>query len=228
MVQPPPVPAAAIAPVALVVVAFAAAVAPVLPAVARDVQGWRRPEDALDDAALHAHGGAVRQERVDEHSMAADRVDPEHQRQGRRPTPPHQHEPARLGLGHRALGALAALAAPAPERVAPRLDLLARTPVAADSLEVAAGRRITAQLLERGFQVAHVRLDLADALEVLVLTERRLDAPAQSVRRRADREQERDRSVAELELALDRLGRAVDHPQEVVDAVAGVERDDTH
>src|SRR5262249_20704158 len=64
--QPPPVTAAAIAPVALVVVAFAAALAPVLPAVARHVQGRRSPEDALDDAALHAHGGAVRQERVDE------------------------------------------------------------------------------------------------------------------------------------------------------------------
>src|SRR5262245_48511114 len=110
--------------------------------------------------------------------MTADRVDPEHHRQGRRSTPPHQHEPARLGLGHRALGALPALAAPAPERVAGRLDLLAGAPVAADPLEVAAGRRIPAQLLERGFQGAHVRLDLADALEVLILAEGRLDPAA--------------------------------------------------
>ena len=155
--------------------------------------------------------------------MAADRVDPEHHREGRRPAASDQDEPPWLGLRHRTL---AALAAAAPERLAARIDFLAGAPIAADPLEVAARGRIAAKLLERGLERAHVGLHLADALEVLVLAERRFDPPAQRVRRGAGGEQERDRPVAELELALDRLRRAVDHPQQIVEPVPGVEGDD--
>src|SRR5438093_1338527 len=84
------------------------ALAPVAPAVAGHVQRRRRPEDALDHAALYAHGGSVRKERVDEHAVAADGVDPEHHRQSRRPAAPHQDETSRLGLRHRPLPAPAA------------------------------------------------------------------------------------------------------------------------
>src|SRR5262249_2883174 len=137
-----------------------------------------RTKGALGAAALRARGGAGGRGGVEDPARPGAGGAPEPPRRGGPPTPPHQHEPARLGLGHRALGALPALAAPAPERVAPRLDLLAGAPVAADPLEVAAGRRIPAQLLEPGFPGAHVGLDLGDALEVLVLAERRLDAAA--------------------------------------------------
>src|SRR3989441_7165708 len=44
---------------------------------------------------------------------------------------------------------------------------------------------------------------------VLVLAERRLDPPPEGLGRRAGAEEERGGAVAELELALDRLGRAV-------------------
>src|SRR5207253_3801073 len=122
---------------------------------------------------------------------------------------PHQRQPPRLGLRRRALAA-----PPAPaERLPPRLHLLPRAPVAADAGEVAAGRLVDARALERVLQRADLGLHLADALEVLVLAERRLDAAAQQLGRRAGAEQQRGGAVAELELALDRLGRPVDHAQ---------------
>src|SRR3989441_12844927 len=60
---------------------------------------------------------------------------------------------------------------------------------------------------------------------VLVLAERRLDPPPEGLRRRAGGEEERGGAVAELELALDRLRRAVHDAEEVLDAVARVEGD---
>src|SRR6185369_10018133 len=148
LAQAPAVGTAAVAAVAIpAVVAPAAgpsaivraAIAPVVPAVARDVERRRGPEDALDDPALNPHRRPVRQERVDQHAVAADRVDPEHHREGRRAAAADQHQPPRLGFGHRPL---AALAAAAPQRLAARLDFLARAAVAPDPLELAAGRRV--------------------------------------------------------------------------------------
>src|SRR2546425_11184329 len=60
---------------------------------------------------------------------------------------------------------------------------------------------------------------------VLVLAEGRLDPPPEGLGRRAGGEEERGGAVAELELALDRLRRAVHDAEEVLDAVARVEGD---
>src|SRR5207245_9990123 len=64
--------------------------AAVASAVARHGEGRRGPEDPLDDPALHADDGAVGQERVDEHTMAADRVDAEDQREAWRALAPDE------------------------------------------------------------------------------------------------------------------------------------------
>src|SRR5206468_8512491 len=208
---------------ALPVAAPGRALAPPGRAVARHVERRCRPEDALDHSALHPHGDPVRQERIDEHAATADRVDAEHHREGRRPAAPDQHETPRLRLRDGALST----PRPAAQRLTTRLDLLARASVAADALKVTARGGIAPQLLERGLESVDVGLDLANALEILILAERRLDAPAQGLRGGAGREKERHRAVAELELALDRLGRAIDHPENVLESVAGVERDDT-
>ena len=198
---------------------------PVLALVARAVvrHGKRggRPEDPLDDAALHPHGDSVRQQGIDEHAVAADRVDAEHHRQGRRPAAPDQDQAPGLRFRDGALSA-----PPSAQRLTPCLDFLASSPVASDALEVAAGCGVASQLLERGLERVDIRLRLANALEVLILAERRLDTPAQDFRGRAGREEERHRAVPELELALDRLGRAVDHPENVLESVAGIEGDD--
>src|SRR2546426_12344150 len=94
-------------------------------------------EDPLDDPALHAHDGAVGQERVDEHPVATDRVHAEDQRQAGPPLAPDESEPAGLGLGDAPFAP-----APAPaKRLAPGLRLLTRAPVAPDAREVAARRR---------------------------------------------------------------------------------------
>src|SRR2546425_6934917 len=60
---------------------------------------------------------------------------------------------------------------------------------------------------------------------VLVLAERRLDPPPEGLGRRTGAEEERGGAVAELELALDRLGRAVHDAQEVLHAIARVQGD---
>src|SRR5207245_567069 len=105
--------------------------------VARHVERRCGPEDPLDDPALHAHDGAVGQERVDEHPVATDRVRAEDQRQAGPPLAPDEGEPAGLGLGDAPFAP-----APAPaERLAPGLRLLTRAPVAPDAREVAARRR---------------------------------------------------------------------------------------
>src|SRR6266545_2921902 len=132
-----------------------------------------RPEDPLDHSALHPHGDPVRQERVDEHAATADRMDAEHHREGRRPAAPDQHETPRLRLRDGALST----PRPAAQRLTTRLDLLARAPVAADALKVAARCGVAPQLLERGLESVDVGLDLTNALEILILAERRLDAP---------------------------------------------------
>src|SRR5256885_3473910 len=90
--------------------------------VARHVERRCGPEDPLDDPALHAHDGAVGQERVDEHPVATDRVRAEDQRQAGPPLAPDEGEPAGLGLGDAPFAP-----APAPaERLAPGLRLLTR------------------------------------------------------------------------------------------------------
>src|SRR5256885_1526540 len=189
---------------------------------ARDAERRRGPEDPLDDPALHAHDRAVGQERVDEHPVAADRVDAEDQRQLWPALAPDERQPARLGLRDGAF-------APAPaaaERAASRLRLRARAPVAPDALEVAARRRVALDLRERRLEGLDLGLHLTDAPEVLVLAERRLDPPPEGLGRRAGAEEQRGGAVAELELALDRLGRAVHDAQEILHAVARVEGDD--
>src|SRR5437867_3702018 len=100
-----------------------------------------------------------------------------------------------------------------------------RAPVASDALEVAARRLVALDLREGRLEGLDLRLQLADALEVLVLAERRLDPPPEGLGRRAGAEEERGGAVAELELALDRLGRAVHDAQEVLHAVARVQGD---
>src|SRR6058998_15907 len=113
----------------------------------------------------------------------------------------------------------------APEGLAPRLRLLARAPVASDALEVAARRLVALDLREGRLEGLDLRLQLADALEVLVLAERRLDPSPEGLGRRAGAEEKRGGAVAELELALDRLGRAVHDAQEILHAVARVQGD---
>src|SRR5207245_1705216 len=134
---------------------------------------------------------------------------------------PHGRPPPQLGLRRRTLAAAAALAQGLPARV----YFGAGAAIAADAREVAARRLVHARALERVLQGAHLGLHLADALEILVLAERRLDPLAQQFGRRAGAEQQRDGAIAELELALDGLGRAVHHAQQVLEAVARVERD---
>jgi len=79
------------------------------PHVAWHVQRRRGPEDPLDQATLEADHRAVRQERVEQRAMAADRVDAQDHREARRALAPHEREPPRLGLRRRALAAAAAL-----------------------------------------------------------------------------------------------------------------------
>src|SRR5262249_608121 len=137
--------------------------------ITRHVERRRGPEDPLDHAALHAHRGAVRQERVDEHAMTANRVDPEHHRERRRASAADEHQAAGFRLRDRALPA--ASRSPA-ERPAANLDLIAGAPGAPDALEIAAWRSVASQRFHRALERLDVVLDLANALEVLVLPER--------------------------------------------------------
>src|SRR5205814_8602517 len=115
----------------------------------------------------------------------------------------------RLSPGRGALAAAAAFA----HRLPAGLDLLARPPVAADASKIAARCLVDARARERVLQRAHLGLHLADALEVLVLAERRLDPLSQQLGRRPGAEQQRDGAVAALELAFDGPGRAAHHAQ---------------
>ena len=120
--------------------------------------------------------------------------------------------------------AAARAAPPAPAARHPRhLDLGAGLAVAADAREVAAGRVEAAAVGHRHLEARHVGLERLDALHVLVLAERGLDGAPDRRQVVAGREQERHRAVAQLELARDRLGRAVHHPLHVVEPVAHVE-----
>ena len=120
-----------------------------------------------------------------------------------------------------------ARAAPAlPPRHALLLDLGARGAVAADAREVAARRLESAAVGQRRLEARHLRLEAADLLEVLVLAERRLDRAPDGRHVLPRRQQERDGAVAQLELAQDRLRRAVHDAHHVLEAVADVEGHD--
>src|SRR2546425_1198378 len=103
------------------------------------------------------------------------------------PLAPEGGEPAGLGLGDAPFSP-----APAPaERLAPGLRLLTRAPVAPDAREVAARRRVALDLREGRLEGPDLALHLTDALEVLVLAERRLDPPPEGLRGRAGGEEKR-------------------------------------
>ena len=123
----------------------------------------------------------MRQQRVHDGAVAPDGVDAEDEGERGGALAPHEGQPSRFRFQHRALAATGAAA----EGLAMLLDLLADLAVAADPGKVSAGGLV----LERGGQgalePADVGLHLADALEVLVLAEGRLDAPAQDLGRRA-------------------------------------------
>src|SRR5262245_34066672 len=190
--------------------------------IARDRDRRCRPENLLERAGLEPHDGAVGQQRVHQHAVAADRVDAEDHGETRRAFAADQRETSRLGLDDAALpGAGAASGGPPP-----RLHLLARATIAPDAREVAAGRREGLGLGERALQPADLGLDLANPLEILVLTERGLDAPPQRRGFHPGGQEQGDGPVAQLELALDRLRRAVHDADHVFEAVARVERDD--
>ena len=188
----------------------------VLP-VARHVQRRRLPEDALHVAFLHLHGAAVGQQHLDEIAV---------------PPPVHAHDEAEAGAAlaphqREAPGLRVRRGAPAPPAPPARhprhLDLGAGLAVAADAREVAAGRDEALAVGHRHLEALHVGLERLDALHVLVLAERGLDDAPDRREVVAGREQERHRAVAQLELARDRLGRAVHHPLHVVEPVAHVE-----
>src|SRR5262249_12705872 len=106
-------------------------------AVARHVQGRRRPENLLDGPGLQPHHCAGGQERVPQHAMPPDRVPPEDPRELRSAAPTCQHEPPRVGLDHATLTAAASASAGA----APEIHLVPGTTIAADALELATGCR---------------------------------------------------------------------------------------
>ena len=130
------------------------------PQVARHVQWRRGPEDLLEEPTLQADHRAVRQERVEQRAMAADRVHAQNHREARRALAPHEREPPRLGLRRGALAAATALA----RRLPARLHLLARPPVAADASEIAARRLVHLRALERVFQRSNFRFHLSNLL----------------------------------------------------------------
>src|SRR5262245_32623098 len=104
--------------------------------------------------------------------MPADAVHAEDQPERRTAATPHEHQPSGFGLDHGALTAPPA----ATGRLPPLLHLLTRAPVAPDALELAArGDVVLARRCLR-FERRDFGLQLADALHVLVLAERRLHA----------------------------------------------------
>src|SRR5262245_51955157 len=192
---------------------------PISPSIVRDVQGRRGPEDPLDDPGLDADHRAVGQERVHQGPVAADAVNAQDEGERRSALAPDESQPSGLGLQHGTLTTAGA----APERLTMLLDLVADLAIAADTREIPARRLVRERRSQGRIEAGDLGLQLGDALEVLVLAERRLDALAQHLGRRPGGEEHGDGAVAELELALDGLGRAIDHPKDVVDAVAHVE-----
>src|SRR5262249_54462805 len=80
---------------------------------------------------------------------------------------------------------------------------------APDPREVAARRAEAARVFQRDLEPLHIHVEPADLLQVLVLPERRLDGPPDRREVLSRRQEERDRAIAQLELARDRLGGAV-------------------
>ncbi len=188
--------------------------------VARDGHGRRRPEHALDVPRLDVHHLAVGQQYARDH-LVASRVHAQQQAQRLAAPAAGEHVPAGLGLGHCARGPTAAAA----QGRARGLHLRAHGPVAADAGEVAAGRGEAARVLHRRLEPRHLRLEAADAAEVLVLAEGGLDRSPYRRHVVAAAEEQRHRAIAQLELAHHGLGGAVHHAPDVLDAVAYVERD---
>src|SRR5437763_17115 len=91
--------------------------------------------------------------------MAAHRVHAEDHGEARRALAPDEREPPRLGLDHAPFAPARAAAA----RLTPRLHLLARAPVAADTLEVAARRLVAPELGQRALEAPHLGLALPAA-----------------------------------------------------------------
>ncbi len=129
-----------------------------------------------------------------------------------------RHEASGLGLGEPAVPAAPALGGPLG------LDLGAEIAVAADPREVAAGSLVGARGAQLVLDRPHLGLEPADADHVLVLAERGLDGAPDGSQVLARAQEERDRAVAQAELALDGLGRAVDDLAHLLEAVAHVER----
>src|SRR5262249_26872293 len=71
--------------------------------IAWDGRRWRGPEDLLERARLEPDDGAVRQQRVHEHAVTADRVDAQNHREARRAFAPDERQPPGLGLDHATL-----------------------------------------------------------------------------------------------------------------------------
>src|SRR5882724_689865 len=188
--------------------------------VARQVERRGLPEDPLDVPFFHLDGHTVRQKHGHQHAVAAT-VDAADEPEGGAALPPHQRQSPRLGGGGRARAAPGLSA-----RHALLLELGARHSITADAREVAAGRLEAPAVRHGHLEARDLGFEAADLLEVLVLPERRLDRPPDGRHVLSRRQQQRDRAVAELELAQDRLGRAVHHTHHVLEAVADVEGHD--
>src|SRR5207247_7674502 len=85
---------------------------PPLP-VAREMQGRRLPEDLLDVAFLHLHGGAVGQQHGDEHAVPSP-VEAADDAEGGTALAPHEGQAPGLGLGDRASGPACPTPTPPP------------------------------------------------------------------------------------------------------------------
>src|SRR5262245_23840814 len=134
----------------------------VVAAIARQMPGRGGPEHALDDPGLEAHHRAGGQERVEQRAMAAHRVHAQDEGQAGPPPPPYQRQPPRLGLDDSPLAAVPALA----HGMAARLRLGPGSTIPADAREITAGSRILPCFGQGVLDRLHVRLYLADRLEV--------------------------------------------------------------
>src|SRR5262249_2637288 len=162
-------------------------------AVARDRDRRRRPEDLLERARLEADDGAVRQQRIHQHAVAADRMNAEDHGETRRALAPNERQTARLRLDDAALPRAGAASRGAPAR----LHFLPRRAVAPEAGKAAARGREGPPPGQRALQPAPLGLALADPLEVLVLPERGLDAPPQRRHFHSTGQEQGDRAVAE-------------------------------
>src|SRR5439155_103446 len=86
-------------------------------AVARDRDRRRRPEDLLERARLEADDGAVRQQRVHQHAVAADRVHAEDHGETRRALAPDERQTSRLRLDDATLPRAGAASRGTPARL---------------------------------------------------------------------------------------------------------------